>query len=208
MSMAPQSSFGQAGAEADPAIKPCRRCGGPRIGDPARSRTHRCVPCSNAQMRDYYAALPAEVREGRRARQRARRADDPKGTRDYFRQRYWRLHDESKSKGNEYIRRRFFWYRAVRLHGPDRPTPQELAALWKLQRGRCALTGCRLDRSAHLDHKLPRTRGGRDNIENLQWAAPLPNLAKRALTDPEFIALCREVVECADRRPVPPKVGG
>jgi 5-methylcytosine-specific restriction endonuclease McrA len=78
-------------------------------------------------------------------------------------------------------------------------TAKDLWSLWKRQRGRCALTGRKLDRHAHVDHKIPRSRGGSGAIENLQWLSAYANYLKRHLTDEEFISLCRDVIAWADR---------
>lgn len=94
----------------------------------------------------------------------------------------------------DYYARRFFWGKAMKLRRVDRATAKDLAGLWKRQRGRCALTGARLGRDAHLDHKLPKARGGGDEATNLQWVAPSVNLAKRDMTDAEFVAMCANVM--------------
>ena len=90
--------------------------------------------------------------------------------------------------------------RMTKLRGPNRATHVELARLWKAQKGRCALTGARLDRTAELDHVLPKTRGGKDNIGNLRWVTHQVNFAKRDLTDEEFIILCGDVMRWIGRR--------
>lgn len=142
------------------------------------------------------ARTPEQVREAKRVHMAARRAADPEGVRAYRRAYHAENRDKRVAKMRDYYARRFFWAKAMKLRGPGRATPQELGALWKLQRGRCALTGRRLDRTAQLDHKLARARGGDDRIGNLQWLCGPANLAKRDLTDVEFVQLCAEVVAC------------
>jgi hypothetical protein len=99
-----------------------------------------------------------------------------------------------------YFSRRFFWARAMRLRGLGRASAYDLARLWKKQRGRCALTGRRLDRTAQVDHVLSRARGGGDSIENLRWLCKEANLARRELSDEEFLALCGDVMRWIGRR--------
>lgn len=94
---------------------------------------------------------------------------------------YWR--DKRK--------RCFFWARATRLKGIN---AKDLARLWKAQRGKCALTGRRLNRTAQVDHILPLALGGGDEISNLQWTCAEVNLAKRNLTNEQFVHLCRDVL--------------
>lgn len=108
--------------------------------------------------------------------------------------------ERQKAKMRAYAARRFFWNREMHLRGEDRATARDLWALWHKQKGRCALTGRRLDRSAQLDHILPLARGGSDNIKNLQWLCREANLAKRELTDAEFANLCADVMRWIGER--------
>jgi len=49
-------------------------------------------------------------------------------------------------------------------------TAPELMRLLKAQDYRCALTGEKLTpNTAELDHKTPKSKGGKDVVENLQW---------------------------------------
>lgn len=70
-----------------------------------------------------------------------------------------------------------------------------LISIWRKQRGRCALSGRKLDRTAHVDHRLPVSRGGSNELDNLQFLSPEVNIAKSNLTDSEFIKLCMDVVK-------------
>jgi hypothetical protein len=83
-----------------------------------------------------------------------------------------------------------------RLNGPA------LERLWDDQEGRCAYTGERLvpGRNASLDHVQPRSRDGKDCVENLQWVTKVVNHAKTWLTHDEFVALCHAI---AHRFPLP-----
>jgi len=119
---------------------------------------------------------------------------------------------ERRAKLNEYRRGRykdqhrayrgglrdghFFRWRAINWAG--RVTAWELMCLWRSQRGRCAISGRPLGRDAHLDHIVPKTRGGSDGIENLRWLDPWVNIARQNLTDEEFAARCAQVVEATD----------
>jgi hypothetical protein len=71
---------------------------------------------------------------------------------------------------------------------------------WDLQGGVCALTGVPLipGGNASLDHRLPKSRGGANSADNLQWVTKTVNYAKRNLTDAEFVELARAVVARAD----------
>lgn len=76
-----------------------------------------------------------------------------------------------------------------------------LETLWEKQRGLCALTGVEIvpGETASLDHILPRSRGGTDDLKNLQWVEFHINIAKRDLTPTEFVQLCRRVARHASR---------
>ncbi len=47
--------------------------------------------------------------------------------------------------------------------------------------------------NASLDHRVARSVGGTDKIDNLQWITLAANVAKGILHESEFIALCRRV---------------
>ena len=71
--------------------------------------------------------------------------------------------------------------------------------LWHKQRGLCAMTGKRLDRSAELDHIIPVSKGGKNEPSNLQWLAPEVNQCKNDMTVDEFMAVCINVLSHAKR---------
>jgi 5-methylcytosine-specific restriction endonuclease McrA len=136
-----------------------------------------------------------ETREAKRLHMARKRAADPEAARRYHRERHHKNRERNLAKMRAYYGRRFFWGRAMKLRGEGRATTANLAYLWKRQRGRCALTGRRLNReNSHLDHITARARGGADNISNLRWVCIEANLAKRELSDAEFIALCADVI--------------
>lgn len=163
-------------------------------------RIGSCRECERAYQREWSARDPEKYRTRKRESMARRRAADPQAARAY-RNAYHAANREARTaKMRAYYARRFFWGKAMKLRGGDRATACQLAALWKAQRGRCALTGRRLDRSAQLDHRTPKARGGGDQITNLQWLCEAANLAKRDLTDAEFTALCADVMAWIGRR--------
>lgn len=113
-----------------------------------------------------------------------------------------RMHPRYTEKGREYSRRlrdqHFFRWRARNWgHGV---TAKMLAALWKRQRGICALSGRKLSRTAHLDHINPKSSGGVHTIDNLRWLDPWVNTARGNLSDQEFRDRCAQVAEWIGRR--------
>lgn len=141
-----------------------------------------------------------EIREAKRELMARKRASDPEGARKYSREWHHKNRDANSKRMREYAAKRFFWTKSTHLRSTDRATPQELSRLWKTQRGLCALTGRRLDRTAQLDHILPKCRGGADSIGNLQWLCAEANIAKRHLTDEEFLNLCRDCMRWLGER--------
>ena len=82
------------------------------------------------------------------------------------------------------------------LREPERQSgmASRLMDLIRDQQFKCALTGVPIDPSnAELDHKMPLSRGGTDDIANLQWVSSQANRAKGALSQPEFIEMCKLV---------------
>jgi 5-methylcytosine-specific restriction endonuclease McrA len=138
-----------------------------------------------------------QIREAKRRHMAEKRAKDIEAAREY--QRKWRLRnaDRVNERLRHSVKRRLFWGRALRLRGVS---PFDLWKLWKSQQGKCALSGRKLDRSAEIDHKLPKVRGGKDTIANLQWVTREANRAKRDLTDVEFLRLCRDCAEWIGER--------
>lgn len=75
-------------------------------------------------------------------------------------------------------------------------TDDDLRSLWERQGGLCGLTGQPMDiAEADVDHIIPRSRGGSDELSNLRWTTRAANQAKGDLLDEEFLALCAQVAE-------------
>lgn len=169
---------------------------------PGRGR--RMIQCKANGLglaRDRKAPMtPDEVRAAKRDGMARKRAADPSAARARERAMHHANREARTAAMRAYYAKRFFWGRAMKLRGPGKATALDLAMLWKAQRGRCALTGRRLDRTAQLDHKTAKARAGQDHIENLQWLCEEANLAKRALSDEQFIALCGDVMRWIGQR--------
>ena len=74
-----------------------------------------------------------------------------------------------------------------------------LELLFEAQGRRCALTGVLLvpGVNASIDHKVPRAKGGSDDIDNLQWVDLKVNLMKRDMDIHEFLSTCASVLTFA-----------
>lgn len=79
-------------------------------------------------------------------------------------------------------------------------TSDELYELFDVQSYCCALSGVPLNsKTMELDHKIPRSEGGSDSAENLQWLDPRVHAMKGVLSNEEFIRLCCRVADYSRR---------
>lgn len=74
---------------------------------------------------------------------------------------------------------------------------EELKTLLESQSFKCAYTSqpISIGEDATIDHILPRSRGGENIIENLQWVSWKANWSKGNMTHEEFIEMCYAVCE-------------
>lgn len=83
---------------------------------------------------------------------------------------------------------------------------KELMKLFLKQKGICVYTGIplKLGENASLDHRIPRAKGGKDEIQNLQWIHKAVNTIKGDLDEAEFLAMFREFIEhCSHHLTIP-----
>jgi len=162
-------------------------------------RIGKCRECERAYQREFSRRDPEKYRERKRQSMAKIRAADPEAARAYSREYHHANREHQLAKMREYQSRRFFWSRAKKCLGAT-VHAAELSKLWKIQRGRCALTGRRLDRTAQVDHKIPRAKGGKDEIENLRWVCAEINYAKRDMSDDELLDMCLDCMSWIGRR--------
>ena len=75
-------------------------------------------------------------------------------------------------------------------------SPFQLWRIAKRQRLICPLTGRRLTGEImSIDHKVSLSRGGSNDLSNLQFVHVDANYAKRILSQEDFIQMCRDVTE-------------
>lgn len=80
---------------------------------------------------------------------------------------------------------------------------KELSDMFDSQNGLCAYTGDQLilGLNSSIDHKTPRSLGGKNEIENLHWITWASNRMKNEMVHDEYVRLCHEV---ASRYPLNP----
>ena len=140
------------------------------------------------------------IRESKKLHMQRKRHEDPSAVREYQRRLRQQNPERSRERNRRYLKKRFFWSRATKLKGSSKATHIDLARIWRSQKGLCALTGRKLDRSAQVDHIIPKAKGGDDRKENLRWVCKQANLARRELSDAEFLRLCSDVVSWIGER--------
>lgn len=64
----------------------------------------------------------------------------------------------------------------------------------------CALTGRRLtNENISPDHIIPISKGGTHDIGNIRLVDRDANIARAALSDEDFLKLCKDVVKTLDK---------
>ena len=69
----------------------------------------------------------------------------------------------------------------------SRITKEIIEKVLEIYSGKCAYCGCECYDGHHIDHKIPLSKGGGNEIENLALSCPNCNWSKRDKTDIEFI---------------------
>jgi 5-methylcytosine-specific restriction endonuclease McrA len=117
--------------------------------------------------------------ERHRANQKAWREKNKEHVKAYMK-RWWEANPEKK--------------RAYKYAEKRKATTVELVGLMAAQGGMCALCADSIAVDRHLDHKIPRSRGGENAVSNYQWLCPSCNSAKGAFTNEEFLAHIRKIL--------------
>ena len=69
---------------------------------------------------------------------------------------------------------------AKRKNAPGQHSGDDIADLMRHQGGECAMCHCDITDKFHVDHRIPLSRGGHNNVGNLQLLCPKCNLTKHA----------------------------
>lgn len=140
-----------------------------------------------AYQKAYRAAHRDAINEREREKQRLEYANDPRKFNEY--QKAWRARNPEKSHLYVRISRQ---QRRAAATGTHFTTAQWLALVEQYQ-GRCAYCGAK--EKLEVEHKIPLSRGGTNDISNIVPACRRCNRRKRAKTDVEFRALLAREAE-------------
>ena len=83
-----------------------------------------------------------------------------------------------------------------------------LAAIYAKQEGRCALCDDELvfdTKETHLDHIVPRAKGGNNDSDNIELVCAACNYAKRDSSLQEFVLMCLKVENKYHKTDILPK---
>ena len=74
---------------------------------------------------------------------------------------------------------------------------KNLDELFENQKGKCAYSGreMQLGQDAELDHIIPKTRGGKTELNNLQWTIKVVNRLKKNSLEHEFFENLKELID-------------
>lgn len=132
--------------------------------------------------RKYRAANREKIRLNKRLQQRRWRAANPERAREIERAWYYRNRPKELAKKKIDYHARPIVYR-LRAIGFSGPIPDEF-----IESHKKGCVYCESHEKLQIDHKHPKSRGGGNEISNLQWLCAICNQAKRALTETEFFS--------------------
>jgi len=176
----------------------CKKCGEQKIR--SESGRWRCKTCEREYQRENYHKNIEKNRERKKLAMRRYRADPEKREQILESQRKsWRKNGvQTKQKYMDKIRETDIWkWKKITTHNIYRGdlSAEDLKSIFDKQKGLCGISGRPLDiEKMHLDHIIPRSKGGQNTIENLRWACKEANEAKGNLMDDDFILLCNDVI--------------
>jgi 5-methylcytosine-specific restriction endonuclease McrA len=180
----------------------CSQCGKPHNED-----TRWCPECKARKRKHNKEYYPIE-KEKDNARSKAWRVKNPEKVKKNNAKRYlvdpvkYRLQVKQWVSRNpqrrSIISNRYSHNRRARMNGNGgNYTSDELNALMVSQEYSCFYCSKpffdnTLDTKIHVDHKIPISRGGKNNIANIALTCPQCNLSKNARTAEEFISLLKK----------------
>lgn len=151
------------------------------------------------EKRDYAREFYRKNRDRLLEKTKKWRAENPEKLRAYHFEKYAKNAEKIREKVRQHTKK--YWLEKsygtlkTRAKGGPCATLEEVRDLYKSQNGLCAFSFLPIHRgTAHLDHKMPISRGGSHTIENLQWLHKQINWMKNDMSMPEFVDIFNRVV--------------
>lgn len=158
-----------------------------------------CKPCSLRLSREWAAANPEAKRRHRKESsernrekeaERRRRMTPEQREKKNARAREWRKKNASKV---------LMWNR-LRLHrqraAGDPPSRRDIGRLLCAQNARCTYCGSLFEAGFQIEHKTPISRGGTNDLSNIQLACGPCNMRKAAKTHEEYAEIAGVSEHC------------
>lgn len=173
------------------------------MGRPKIRTEEELKESNRIRMRRYYEKHKNKIKKNQAKRMKERYNTDEKFRKKCLK----RSREYVKRRGLGYIRKyqkgyrqkRKFWFLSreanKRSKFENTITAMDLWKIAKKQKLICPLTGDRLTtESVSVDHIIPRSKGGKNTLDNIRLVSYWANIAKNGLTDQEFLELCKKVV--------------
>jgi len=125
-------------------------------------------------------------RESYRKRHKEWRDANPEHVRQYSRKQYRK---RKRREGNSFIAAHNSKRRALKMNNGGEHTKDDIDNLMELQHGRCGYCGITLFDDYHIDHMIPLSRGGRNDVNNILLTCPSCNLEKHNKTIDEWASI-------------------
>lgn len=170
----------------------CRECGCER----SRMRREANPERERARVNRYRAENPEKVRESNRRYRTENREKINAYYRNYYSQNTEKVLESTRRYAAEHPEVRRKASKNYRLNHPEKPriatqrrralkraaagchTPADIRDQYIRQRGRCYYCGCTLNDNYQIDHVVPLTRGGSNDMSNIVVTCPTCNQSK------------------------------
>jgi len=108
---------------------------------------------------------------------------------------YFRSVIKKNNERNFFIKRASYWHLKQKTFD-DNQLATKLFWKWIKQKGLCAYTGRKLkyDNTTHIDHIIPRSKGGTNHPDNFQFICDEANYAKNNLSHNQFMQLVTDIM--------------
>lgn len=153
----------------------CKKCRCEQVRNHYRENTDRYKEYANKNREDikeYKRQWHQNNREDQLEQQRRYRQENREALSELVRQ--WQKKNREKTRAS--CRNR----RALKRNSKGTHTISDIRALYEGQNGKCWYCGVDVGNDYHVDHFIPLSKGGSNDVGNLRIACPTCNLSKNA----------------------------